>query len=80
MTTFNILCGIVILTCIAINVFILMQQKKSAGLTGSISGMGSQDTYWDKNKSRSLEGKLERYTKIAGAAFIVVSLALNFIW
>jgi hypothetical protein len=24
------------------------------------------DTYWDRNKSRSLEGSLERLTKIGG--------------
>ena len=80
MAIFNILCVAIILTCIAINVFILMQQKKTAGFSGAISGMGTQDTYWDKNKGRSLEGRLEKYTKLAGAAFILISLALNFIW
>ena len=35
-------------------VIVLMQEGKSAGLTGTISGMA--DTYWGKNKGRSMEG------------------------
>jgi len=59
---------------------ILMQQKKSAGMSAGAMGMGQSaggDTYWDKNKKRSLEGKLERYTKIAGGVFMVLALVLN---
>ena len=39
-------------------VIVLMQEGKSAGLTGTISGMA--DTYWGKNKGRSIEGGLEK--------------------
>ncbi|MCL2703758.1 MAG: preprotein translocase subunit SecG [Defluviitaleaceae bacterium] len=74
---FVILSVILFLTCAAINVMILMQKKKNAGLSAGVTGMGQGDTYWDKNKSRSLEGKLERYTKIAGAVFMVLALVLN---
>ena len=74
---FIILAIILFIACVAINVMILMQQKKSAGLSAGMSGMGNSDTYWDKNKKRSLEGKLERYTKFAGAAFLVIALVLN---
>ena len=78
---FESLCIVVLLTCAAINVMILMQKKKAAGLSGSISGMGaSGSTYWDKNKGRSLEGALEKYTKIGGAVFMIVCLALNMIF
>ena len=41
---------------------ILMQSKRSAGL-GAVSG-NSSDTYWSKNKGNSVEGALEKYTKI----------------
>ena len=46
---------IFILVCIALTVLVLVQQGKDAGL-GAIGGIG--DTYWGKNKSRSMEGKL----------------------
>ena len=59
-------------------VIVLMQEGKSAGLTGTISGMA--DTYWGKNKGRSMEGNLEKITKILAVVFFVLALALNMSW
>ena len=57
---------------------ILLQQKKSSGLGGGMSGMGeSPQTYWDKNKGRSLEGRLHTYTKILAALMLVLTLVLG---
>lgn len=67
-----------ILICIALAVVVLMQEGKSAGLTGAISGMA--DTYWGKNKGRSMEGTLERTTAILATVFIVLSIILNMNW
>lgn len=61
--------------CIALTVIVLMQEGKSAGLSGSISGVA--DTYWGKNKGRSMEGKLEKFTKFIAIAFIVLAVVLN---
>ena len=63
-----------ILICVALPVFVLMQEGKSAGL-GSISG--AAETYWGKNKGRSMEGTLVRLTKILAAAFILLAVILN---
>ena len=76
---FIVMSVILFLVCVAINVMILMQKKKNAGMSAGVAGMGQGDTYWDKNKSRSLEGKLERYTKIAGGVFMIMALLLNVI-
>ncbi len=56
---------------------VLLQEGKSAGL-GTIGGMA--DTYWEKNKSRSREGKIEKATKIAVAVFFALAflLCINF--
>lgn len=59
-------------------ILVLMQEGKAAGLTGSISGMA--ETYWGKNKGRSIEGKLEKSTKILAVLFFVLALALNMSW
>ena len=67
---------IFLFVCIALTVIVLMQEGKSAGL-GSIGGIG--DSYWGKNKSRSMEGNLVRFTKILAAAFLLIALALNMI-
>ena len=64
-----------ILVCIALVVIVLMQEGKSAGLSGSISGVA--ETYWGKNKGRSMEGALEKSTKWLAVSFIVLSVVLN---
>ena len=69
-----ILTIIYILVCIALTIIVLMQEGKSAGL-GTISGMA--DTYWGKNKGRSVEGALVKSTKFLAIGFIVLSVVLN---
>ncbi len=68
---------IFVLLGIALSAIILMQEGKSQGL-GAISGMA--DTYWSKNKGRSIEGNLEKFTKFAAAAFFIIALVLDIIW
>ena len=70
----TILTVIFVIICIALTVLVLMQEGKSQGL-GSISGMA--DTYWGKNKGRSMEGKLEKLTMILGILFLVLAVILN---
>ena len=65
---------IFIILSIALATIILMQEGKSAGL-GAISG--AAETYWGKNKGRSMEGKLENITKWMAIAFIVIAVILN---
>ena len=64
-----------IIVCIALTIVVLMQEGKSAGLTGSISGIA--DTYWGKNKGRSVEGTLEKLTKLLAVLLIVLAALLN---
>lgn len=65
--------------CIALTIIVLMQEGKSAGLTGAISGVA--DTYWGKNKGRSMEGTMEKFTKLLAILFILLSIVLNLnIW
>ena len=70
-----IIIGIFILICIALTVIVLMQEGKSAGLSGAINGVA--DTYWGKNKGRSIEGKLAKFTKFLAIGFIVLAAVLN---
>ena len=71
-----ILTVIYAIDCIALTVVVLMQEGKQQGL-GSIAGVA--DTYWGKNKGRSMEGKLVRGTIIMGVIFFVLSIVLNII-
>lgn len=67
---------IYLIAAIAIITVVLLQEGKSAGL-GSLGGSSSNsNSYWDKNKKHSLEGKFERWTKITAAIFVLFALAL----
>ena len=63
---------IIILLSIAITILVLMQESKQQGLSGAISG--AAETFFGKNKGRTMEAKLEKFTKIAGVAFFVLAL------
>ena len=70
-----IIMGIFIVICVALTVIVLLQEGKSAGLSGAINGVA--DTYWGKNKGRSIEGKLVKFTKFLAIGFIVLAAVLN---
>lgn len=75
MTALKIVISIIfVLVCIALSVIILMQEGKSNGL-GAVAGMA--DTYWGKNKGRSMEGALVKFTKFAAVAFMLLAIVLN---
>ncbi len=62
--------------CITLVTLILLQKKRAGGL-GSIAGIGNAaQTYWDKNKGRSIDGKLEFYSKVLGAVLAVMTVML----
>ena len=65
---------IFIIVCIALTVLVLMQEGKAAGL-GAIGG--AAETYWGKNKGRSMEGLLVKITKILAVGFMVIAAILN---
>ena len=67
------------IVCVVLITIILLQKKRTAGLGAGMSGMGNSPTYWDQNKGRSLEGALEKYSKILGTVFVVLSLVLTVI-
>ncbi len=69
-----ILTIIFILISIALAILVLMQEGKQQGL-GAIGGIA--DSYWGKNKGRSMEGALVKATKILTALFLLVAVVLN---
>lgn len=71
----TILTIVFVIIGLILSVVVLMQESKSAGLTGTIGGMA--DTYWGKNKGRSMEGALEKGTKLLAILFIGLAILLN---
>ncbi len=69
-----ILTIIFILVCVALVVLVLMQEGKSQGL-GSLGG--ATESYWGKNKGRSMEGRLVQVTRLLAISFMVLAVILN---
>ena len=63
-----------IIVSIVMTVVILMQEGRSQGL-GAISG--AAETYWGKNKGRSMEGFLTKFTTGLVVAFFILAILLD---
>lgn len=60
-----------IIVALVIIVLVILQESKQQGLSGAISG--AADTFFGKNKGRTMEAQLVKLTKIAGAVFFVLA-------
>ena len=70
----TILTIIFVLVCVVSVILVLLQEGKSAGL-GAIAG--AAESYWGKNKGRSMEGNLVKGTIALAVAFFVLAITLN---
>lgn len=64
-----------LLVCVTLTFIVLLQRGKVQGLSGAIAGGG--DSYWGKNKSRSMQGGLHKLTVGLAVGYIVVAILLN---
>ena len=55
--------------------YLPVQEGKQQGLGGAISG--AADSYWGKNKGRSMEGMLVKVTRVLVILFLLISIVLN---
>ena len=69
-TILQLLAGLILI------LVVLFQSGKSQGMSGTIGGIA--DSYMSKSKAKSLDAKLAKGTKWVGAAFIVLTLVINF--
>lgn len=73
-TVMMIVSVLFLIDCLCLTAIVLMQQGKTAGLSGSISG--AAESYLGRNKAHTMEGKLEFWTKILAAIFFVLAFVL----
>ena len=73
----TILTVIQVLLAIFLIVVVLLQEGKTSGLNGAISG--GADTFLSKNKAKSWDAKLARWTKWVAIVFVVLTLVLSLI-
>lgn len=65
-----------VLVALALIVIVIMQEGNSQGL-GAISG--GADTFYGRNKSRSIDEIFKKITGVLAVSFIVLSVILNFL-
>ncbi len=65
---------VMIIVSLALTALVLMQEGKSQGL-GAIAG--AAETYWGRNKGRSMEGRMVKITAVLVAVFFVLAILLN---
>ncbi len=72
MNAWGIVLGILLaIVSIAIIVVIILQQQGIGVVTGAA------DSYFSKNKARSIDAFLSRWTKVFAAVFVLFVIALN---
>ena len=69
-----ILSVVLVLVAIVLILVILLQSGKSDGLSGALSG--AAESFFGKNKSRSVEAKLARMTAWCAGAFVLLTFIL----
>lgn len=74
-----ILIGLDLFVCVALIVITTMQTKDDQGASGTIVG-SSTDNFYEKNKGRTKEGKLKKWTVILGILFVLLTVALGIIY
>lgn len=71
--------GIYLIICIALIITATIQTKDSSGASGTITG-SSTNNFYEKNKGRTKEGKLKRFTILLGVLFIVFAILLGILY
>ena len=74
-----ILIGIYAIVCIALIILAMMQSKEDEGASGAITGSTSSNFY-EKNKGRTREVKLKRWTIILGIAFAILTIVVSIMY
>jgi len=68
LTVLQVIVGVILTTVV------LMQSGKSAGLSGAIAG--GADTFFSKNKAKTWDAKLAKWTKYIAIGFMLLTLVL----
>lgn len=63
-----------VIAAVFLTAVIMLQSGKSAGLSGAIAG--GADTFLSKNKAKSWDAKLARWTKWVAIGFMILTLVL----
>lgn len=76
----NILIVIYLIVCVALILTTVMQNKNSRNSMEDVAENPRANKYFEKNKSRTKSGKIQKNTIILGALFAVLTVVLGIIY
>lgn len=80
MEILNIILTIIyIIVCVILTVLTVLQSKEDAGLSSTITG-SSTSNFFEKNKGRTKEGKMKKWTIILAIVWALLSIGLSIIY
>ena len=71
--------GLYLIVCIALIVLATIQTKETQGASATITG-STTNNFFEKNKGRTKEGKLKKWTIILGIVFVVLAVVLGILF
>ena len=75
----KIVTAVYVINSIVLIIICLLQSKDDEGASGAIVG-GSSSSFYEKNKGRTKEGKLKKWTIILGIIFVVLTIVLGILY
>lgn len=76
----NILTIVYLIVCVVLILVTILQNKDSQNSAEDVVENPRANKYYDKNKSRTKTGKMQKNTIILGSIFAVLTIALGIIY
>ena len=67
-----------LILCLAVTIVTFMQSKEDEGVSATITG--SSSSFYEKNKGRTKEGKLKKWTIILALVWVACTVALSIVY
>ena len=74
-----ILMGILTIACVILIILVMMQSKEDNGASSTVVG-ASASNFYEKNKGRTKEGKIKKYTALLIGLIFVLVLVLDILY
>ncbi len=79
MTPTQLVMTILLMVSSVVMIVSVLLQKGDADALSALGGGGSSDSFFGKNKGKTLQGKLALLTKVSAAVFVALALLMIFI-
>ena len=76
----TIITVIYVIVCLVLIILAFVQSKEDEGASGAIMGGSSSSSFYEKNKGRTKEGQLKKWTIILALVFVALTIALSILY